>query len=161
MFPFPALQLLENADSWPVNIGWRVGWPTHVIWSVDESGPLVCGIRGRLPGCELKMSANAAAANCPGLPGTRPLLTQKSPEFQDTPPQSQANQADQSPLQELKGEGSCLSKADAPHGGGLVLGWYCPGSVAQSGAFWHFFFFLISGCFIWSYGWATTRIAGL
>lgn len=107
------------------------------------------------------MSANAAAANCPGLPGTRPLLTQKSPEFQDTPPQSQANQADQSPLQELKGEGSCLSKADAPHGGGLVLGWYCPGSVAQSGAFWHFFFFLISGCFIWSYGWAITRTAGL
>ena len=98
----------------------------------------MCGIRGRLPGCELKMSANVAAANCPGLPGTRPLLTHKSPEFQDTPPQSKANQADRSPLQEPKGEGSCLSKADVPHRGGLVLGWYCPGSEAQSGAFWHF-----------------------
>lgn len=84
------------------------------------------------------MSASVAAANCPGLPGTCPLLTRKSPEFQDTPSQLQANQADWSPLQEPKGERSCLSKADAPHQGGLVLGWYCPGSVAQSGAFWHF-----------------------
>ena len=70
--------------------------------------------------------------------GLSHFLTQKSPEFQGTPPQSRANQADWSPLQELKVEGSYLSKADAPHEGGLVLGWYGPESVAQSGAFWHF-----------------------
>lgn len=130
MLPFSALQLQGNVTVTSSTFASRLA-DLHTSFEGSLEMGHWCVATGRANGLW-------AQGGCQGGSGQLSWCARDSPTFSSEKPcvletQSRANQAAWSPYQERKVEGSCLSKAGVPQGGGRVLAWYCPGSVVKMG----------------------------